>query len=63
MLTLKPRHQTIIALRFFENLRVTEVAEVLGCSPGTARSQLFRAIGHLRKKLGTAGAFDRAGGA
>lgn len=36
MLTLKPRYQTIITLRFFENLRVTEIAEVLGCSPDTA---------------------------
>ncbi|MBN2183564.1 MAG: sigma-70 family RNA polymerase sigma factor [Sedimentisphaerales bacterium] len=52
MLTLKPRYQTIITLRFFENLKLTEIAEVLGSSPGTVRSQLSRALAKLRKKLG-----------
>jgi RNA polymerase sigma-70 factor (ECF subfamily) len=51
MLTLKPRYQTIITLRFFENLKLTEIAEVLGSSPGTVRSQLSRALNKLRKKL------------
>jgi len=50
---LKPRYQTIIALRFFENLKLTEIAEVLGSSPGTVRSQLARALAKLRKKLAT----------
>jgi len=53
MLTLRPRYQTIITLRFFENLKLTEIAEVLGSSDGTVRSQLARALGKLRKKLGT----------
>jgi RNA polymerase sigma-70 factor (ECF subfamily) len=51
MLTLKPRCQTIITLRFFENLKLTEIAEVLGSSPGTVRSQLARALSKLRKKM------------
>ncbi len=50
---LKPRYQTIITLRFFENLKLTEIAEVLGSSPGTIRSQLARALAKLRKKLAT----------
>jgi RNA polymerase sigma factor (sigma-70 family) len=49
MLTLKPRYQTVITLRFFENMKLTEIAEVLGCSAGTARSQLARALAKLRK--------------
>ncbi len=53
MLTLKRRYQTIITLRFFENLKLTEIAEVLGSSPGTVRSQLARALAKLRKKLAT----------
>ena len=53
VLSLKPRHQTIITLRFFENLKLTEIAEVLGSSPGTVRSQLARALAKLRKKLAT----------
>ncbi|MHC4457286.1 MAG: RNA polymerase sigma factor [Planctomycetota bacterium] len=48
---LKPRYQTIITLRFFENLKFTEIAEVVGSSPGTVRSQLARALAKLRKKM------------
>jgi RNA polymerase sigma-70 factor (ECF subfamily) len=51
MLTLKPRHQTIITLRFFENLKLIEIAEVLDSKPGTIRSQLSRALTRLRKIL------------
>ena len=53
MLALKPRYQTIITLRFFENLKMIEIAEVLGSSPGTVRSQLARALAKLRKVLAT----------
>ena len=53
LFSLKPRYQTIITLRFFENFKPTEIAEVLGCSPGTVRSQLARALAKLRKKLAT----------
>ena len=53
MLALKPRYQTIITLRFFENMKLVEIAEVLGSSPGTVRSQLTRALAKLRKKMKT----------
>jgi RNA polymerase sigma-70 factor (ECF subfamily) len=53
VLTLRPRYQTIITLRFFENLKLTEIAEVLGCSAGTVRSQLARALAKMRKLLAT----------
>lgn len=51
MFELKPRYQTIITLRFFENLKLTEIAEVLASNPGTIRSQLARALAKLRKKI------------
>ena len=51
MFELRPTYQTIITLRFFENLKLTEIAEVLDSSPGTVRSQLKRALGKLRKKI------------
>jgi len=54
MLALKPRYQTIITLRFFENLKMIEIAEVLGSSPGTVRSQLARALARLRNKIASA---------
>jgi len=52
VLALKPRYQTIITLRFFENMKLTEIAEVLDSSPGTVRSQLARALARLKKILG-----------
>ena len=52
MFGLRPRYQTIITLRFFEDLKLTEIAGVLASSPGTVRSQLARALAKLRKKMG-----------
>ncbi|UCG49995.1 MAG: sigma-70 family RNA polymerase sigma factor [Phycisphaerales bacterium] len=49
--SLKPRYQTIITLRFFENMKLTEIAQVLDRSPGTVRSRLARALAKLRKVL------------
>ena len=54
VLALKPRYQAIITLRFFENLKLTEIAEVLGDSPGTVRSQIARALARLRRKIASA---------
>jgi len=59
MLTLRPRYQTIITLRFFEDMKLTEIAEVLGSSPGTIRSQLARALAKLRKKMLPSGRYER----
>jgi RNA polymerase sigma-70 factor (ECF subfamily) len=55
MLSLKPRYQTIITLRFFENLKLVDIAEVLGSSPGTVRSQLARALAKIRVKMNSGG--------
>jgi len=62
VLTLRPRYQTIITLRFFENLKLIEIAEVLGCGAGTVRSQLARGLAKLRKKLRVGEAGCTAGG-
>ncbi|MHC4745402.1 MAG: RNA polymerase sigma factor, partial [Planctomycetota bacterium] len=51
VLSLKPKYQTIITLRFFENMKSTEIAKLLGRSAGTVRSQLKRALIELRKRL------------
>ncbi len=53
VLELKPKYQTIITLRFFENLKLTEIAEVLSSRPSTVRSQLARALLKLRRKFGS----------
>jgi RNA polymerase sigma factor (sigma-70 family) len=51
MLTLKPRYQAIVTMRFFENLKTEEIAEVFGTSAGTVRSMLSRALSKLRKHI------------
>jgi RNA polymerase sigma factor (sigma-70 family) len=54
MLTLKPQYQAIVTMRFFENLKTEEIAEVFGTSAGTVRSQLSRALSKLRKYISCA---------
>lgn len=51
VLSLKPKYQTAIALRFFENMKLTEIADCLDENHATVRSRLSRGIVKLRKKL------------
>jgi len=44
-------HRAIIALRYFRDLKVHDIAEVLGCPEGTVKSRLNRAMGALRCRL------------
>lgn len=53
LLQLKPKDQTVIALRFFENMKLTEIADCLGKNPSTVRNQLVRATAKLRKRIET----------
>jgi RNA polymerase sigma factor (sigma-70 family) len=41
----------VIALRHFEQLGEAEMADVLGCPPGTVKSRLSRAMTRLRSQL------------
>ena len=54
LLSLKPKYQAVIALRFFEKMKLTEIAACLGKSPSTVRTWLSRATAKLRKKLNAA---------
>jgi len=49
------RQQAVLVLRFYEGLSDTEIAEVLGCRPGTVRGYASRALAALRVELGPAG--------
>jgi RNA polymerase sigma-70 factor (ECF subfamily) len=51
LLSLKPKYQDVIALRFFEKMKLTEIAACLGKNPSTIRTWLNRATARLRKKL------------
>ena len=46
-----PQRMAII-LHYYHGFKTREIGELLGCSEGTARVHLFRAIRHLRKDLG-----------
>jgi len=48
---LKPKHQTIVTLRFFENLPYEQIAEILNVSQNTARVTVHRILEKLRKNL------------
>jgi len=54
LLSLKPKYQTVITLRFFENMKLTEIAACLGKDPSTVRTWLSRATAKLQKRLSTA---------
>ena len=51
ILKLKPQHQTIVTLRFFENLRYEQIAQILDVKEATLRVTLHRILGKLRKHL------------
>lgn len=46
--TLPPRQRAVIVLRFYENQTEEQIAETLGISRGTVRSQAARAFEKLR---------------
>ena len=55
---LPTRQRAIVLLRYWDDLSDAQVAAVLGCSPGTVRSQASRALAKLR---GSAALADRGG--
>lgn len=48
---LPPKYKTIVVLRFFEDMKLQEVAEAAGCNLSTAKSRLYRALELLRTEL------------
>lgn len=51
VLRLPPRQRAAIALRYYEDLSVVQVADVLGCPAGTVKSLSSRGIAQLRRDL------------
>lgn len=64
LLTTLPRQQrAVLVLRYYEDLSEAQIAEVLGCSTGTVKSNASRAMAKLRAGLGVpAAGTDRAAG-
>jgi RNA polymerase sigma factor (sigma-70 family) len=51
ILKLKPKHQTIITLRFFENLEFEQIAKIMNAREATVRMTLHRILKKLRNHL------------
>jgi RNA polymerase sigma factor (sigma-70 family) len=49
---LNPRRRTVVVLCFYEDMKVDDIAELLGCRPGTVSSLLHRALKDLREVVG-----------
>jgi RNA polymerase sigma-70 factor (sigma-E family) len=55
LMALPPGKRAVLALRYLEDLPESQVAEILGCSVGTVRSQTCKAIALLRLALPSLG--------
>jgi RNA polymerase sigma-70 factor (ECF subfamily) len=53
---LSPDHQIVVALRFYRDMTVDEIARQLGIRPGTVSSRLHYAMKHLHAALDLADA-------
>ncbi|WP_069849125.1 SigE family RNA polymerase sigma factor [Actinoalloteichus hymeniacidonis] len=49
---LPARQRAVLVLRYWHDLGVKETATVLGCSPGTVKSQSSKGLASLRSRLG-----------
>jgi RNA polymerase sigma-70 factor (sigma-E family) len=58
---LPARQRATLVLRFYCDLNVDQSAEILGCSPGTVKSQTARALAAVRQALGPAHAAGSGG--
>lgn len=63
LLTLTAKQRTVLVLRYYDDLSVTQTADTLRCSPGNVKKQTSLALAALRKRLGIADPADPVGAA
>lgn len=59
---LPPRQRAIVVLRYYEDLSEAQIAEVLGISAGTVKSQAHNAVRNLRAYLDVSAITSETGG-
>ncbi|MDW0117975.1 RNA polymerase sigma factor [Sporosarcina thermotolerans] len=58
---LSPNYKTIIILRFFEDLKIEEIAEVTGDNINTVKTRLYAALRKLRIEMGEEQVYEQNG--
>ncbi|HYF73787.1 MAG TPA: sigma-70 family RNA polymerase sigma factor, partial [Nocardioides sp.] len=53
VLALPARQRAVVVLRYYEDLSEEQIADVLGCSRGTVKSQASAALANLRRAADT----------
>ncbi len=48
---LSDRKRMVVVLRHYQQLKIGEIAAAMGCSQGSVKKQLFRALAQLKKEL------------
>lgn len=61
LMTLPPRRRATVVLRYYCDFSIEQTAQLLGCTPGTVKSQTVKALAQLRGVLDPAGARVPAG--
>ena len=55
LLALSAQQRAVLVLRYFEDLTETEIAAVLGCSPGAVKTHAARGLDRLRRSMALEG--------
>ena len=49
---LTPRQRAVLVLRFYDDRSEAEIADLLGCRPGTVKSLIHRGLAKVSKEMG-----------
>lgn len=48
---LKPKLKTIIVLRYYEDMKIKEIAKIINCNENTVKTRLYKALNQLKDIL------------